>query len=117
MERQAFQVARLIACEAMPYYSAGLFSLQPVAAPGLNTFAVDKYWRLYLDPTRLIGRNSGRRWWPVARCCTRLGICCAAMPTAPRRCASPSTTMRGISPGTPKSMTIWCRLVLFYPTG
>lgn len=62
VERQAFQVARLIACEAMPYYSAGLFSLQPVAAPGLNTFAVDKYWRLYLDPTRLIGPE---QWSPL----------------------------------------------------
>ncbi|WP_084020376.1 vWA domain-containing protein [Mycobacterium avium] len=62
VERQAFQVVRLIACEAMPYYSAGLFSLQPVAAPGLNTFAVDKYWRLYLDPERLIGDD---KWSPL----------------------------------------------------
>ncbi len=54
VEREAFRVARLVAYSQMPYYAAGLFALTPVAAPGLNTFAVDKNWRLYMDPSMLV---------------------------------------------------------------
>ena len=54
IEREAFRVARLVAYNQMPYYAAGLFALMPVAAPGLGTFAVDKSWRLYMDPAMLV---------------------------------------------------------------
>jgi predicted metal-dependent peptidase len=53
-EREAFRVIRLVAYNQMPYYAAGLFALMPVAAPGLGTFAVDKHWRLYMDPAMLV---------------------------------------------------------------
>ena len=53
-EREAFRVARLVAYNQMPYYAAGLFALTPVATPGLGTFAVDKHWRLYMDPAMLL---------------------------------------------------------------
>lgn len=60
VERAAFRVARLVAYHQMPYYAAGLFALMPVAAPGLGTFAVDKHWRLYMDPDMLVGGWSAR---------------------------------------------------------
>lgn len=53
-EMRAFRTARVAAYEAMPYFAAGLFSLVAVAAPGLGTFAVDRWWRLYLDPDMLL---------------------------------------------------------------
>ncbi|OHU47412.1 hypothetical protein BKG82_27795 [Mycobacteroides chelonae] len=59
VEAEAFRVARLAAYEAMPYFAAALFSLVPVAAPGLDTFAVDRWWRLYLDPAVLL-----HQWTP-----------------------------------------------------
>ncbi len=40
---------RALALVIMPYMSAMLFSLRPVQAPGLGTFAVDKHHRLYVD--------------------------------------------------------------------
>jgi predicted metal-dependent peptidase len=55
VEREAFRVARLVAYSQMPYYAAGLFTMIPVAAPGLGTFAVDKHWRCYIDPDLLLG--------------------------------------------------------------
>ncbi|WP_407666184.1 vWA domain-containing protein [Mycolicibacterium alvei] len=60
-ERRAFQVARLVASEQMPYFSSGLFSMIAVAAPGLGTLGVDKHWRLYADPACLIGETA---WTP-----------------------------------------------------
>lgn len=38
-----------------PYLAHALFSSQPVAAVGLGTFAVDRGWRLYVDPATLLG--------------------------------------------------------------
>lgn len=60
-EREAFRVVRLVAFQQMPYYAAGLFSLIPVAIPGYGTWAVDRWWRLYLDPALLVGESA----WPV----------------------------------------------------
>lgn len=57
-EREAFRTARLVAYHQCPYYASGLFSLQPVAAPGLKTFAVDRFWRLYMDPELLVGDDA-----------------------------------------------------------
>ena len=48
----------MAAVEAMPYYARALFALSPVAAPGLKTFAVDKFWRVYVDPA-MLGTDEG----------------------------------------------------------
>ena len=60
-ELRAFRLARLVSAEQMPYFMRALFAAQPVAAPGLGTFAVDAQWRLYLDPALLVGAGA----WPV----------------------------------------------------
>ena len=49
-ERLALAAARLLAVDDAPYLASALFSLTPLAAPGLGTMAVDRYWRLYIDP-------------------------------------------------------------------
>lgn len=61
-EREAFRTARLVAYHTCPYYASALFSLMPVAAPGLKTFAVDRAWRLYIDPELLVGDDA---WSPT----------------------------------------------------
>ncbi len=43
-------VARLWAVQRHPYLTAALFASPVVSAPGLNRVAVDRSWRLYLDP-------------------------------------------------------------------
>lgn len=58
-QRRVFSVARLAAVEATPYFASALFAMIPVAAPGLGTFAVDRFWRVYLDPELLV---EGGRW-------------------------------------------------------
>ncbi len=54
-EHDAFRLGRLVAAEATPYFMHALFAANPVAAPGLGTFAVDGSWRLYMDPALLTG--------------------------------------------------------------
>lgn len=54
-EQWFYQVTRLAAVEMMPYFASALFSLQPLAHPGFGTWAVDRYWRVYLDPDLLTG--------------------------------------------------------------
>ena len=49
-EHEAFSITRLLATERQPYFARALFAAAPVAAPDLGTFAVDRWWRLYLDP-------------------------------------------------------------------
>lgn len=44
---------RLRAVDACPYLATALYRLRPVCAPGLDTFAVDRYWRMYVDPVAL----------------------------------------------------------------
>lgn len=46
MIEEALLGARLL----RPYYARALSALTPVSAPGLGTYAVDPYWRLYYDP-------------------------------------------------------------------
>lgn len=58
-ERAAFRLGRLVAAERCPYFMAGLYAATPVAAEGLGTLAVDRHWRLYLDPALLVGDD---RW-------------------------------------------------------
>jgi len=55
-DAELFAAARLVAARQQPYLAAALFALVPVAQPGLGTFAVDKYWRVYLD------MDAARRW-------------------------------------------------------
>lgn len=52
-EYRHFQLARMAAIEATPYFAHALFAMSPVAAEGLGTFAVDRAWRLYMDPALL----------------------------------------------------------------
>jgi len=52
-EARRLTAARLVAIEHAPYLAHGLFSAASVAAEGLGTFAVDRGWRLYVDPATL----------------------------------------------------------------
>lgn len=52
-ERRMLAAARLVAVESAPYLAHALFSVRPLAAVGLATFAVDRFWRLYADPATL----------------------------------------------------------------
>ncbi len=45
-----FTSSRMLAIALAPYLATGIFRLQPLAAPGLGTIAVDRWWRLYIDP-------------------------------------------------------------------
>jgi predicted metal-dependent peptidase len=54
-EARLLTAARLVAVEHAPYLAHALFSTRPVAAVGLGTFAVDRCWRLYVDPATLVG--------------------------------------------------------------
>jgi predicted metal-dependent peptidase len=53
-EARLLTAARLVALDYAPYLAHALFSTQPVAAEGLGTFAVDRGWRLYIDPAILV---------------------------------------------------------------
>lgn len=50
LDHRRLALARLRLVEQRPYYASALFRLTPVSAPGLGTAAVDRHWRLYLDP-------------------------------------------------------------------
>ncbi|WP_425563398.1 DUF2201 family putative metallopeptidase, partial [Microbacterium panaciterrae] len=52
-ERRALAAARLVAVESAPYFAHAVFTVRPLAAVGLGTFAVDQHWRLYVDPAML----------------------------------------------------------------
>lgn len=41
--------ARLRAARLQPYLASAIFALVPVDTPGLGTFAVDRWWRVYVD--------------------------------------------------------------------
>jgi predicted metal-dependent peptidase len=60
-ERETFAAIRMRACDMAPYLSSSLFRLRPIAAIGLNTFAVDRRWRLYVSPSCF-------EEWGVAAC-------------------------------------------------
>jgi len=52
-EARWLTAARLVAIEHAPYLAHALFATRSVAAESLGTFAVDRHWRLYLDPSTL----------------------------------------------------------------
>ena len=54
-EQRQLVAARLVGVEGAPYLAHALFSVAANAAEGLGTFAVDRGWRLYLDPATLAG--------------------------------------------------------------
>jgi predicted metal-dependent peptidase len=58
-EQRQLVAARLVAVEQAPYLAHAIFSVAANAAEGLGTFAVDRGWRLYLDPVRMTG------WGPL----------------------------------------------------
>jgi predicted metal-dependent peptidase len=60
-EDEFFRVFRYAAVAEAPYLATAIFNLKPVRTAGLATFAVDKRWRLYLDPVRFEG-------WGVEGC-------------------------------------------------
>lgn len=47
------QAARIRLAKERPYLASAAWVLQPVPKPGLETLAVDMYWRLYYDPAVL----------------------------------------------------------------
>ncbi len=52
-EADVLAAARLRAVDCMPYLATLLFEVRIVRAVNLGTFAVDRHWRLYIDPERL----------------------------------------------------------------
>lgn len=52
-EWRRLRLARMNAVEQLPYFASAVFAMVPVAYPGLGTFAVDRHWRLYVDPAML----------------------------------------------------------------
>jgi predicted metal-dependent peptidase len=54
-EARMLTAARLVATEQAPYLAHALFATRVVAADGLETFAVDRGWRMYVDPASLAG--------------------------------------------------------------
>lgn len=47
---QEIQAARLRLVKDRPYLASAAWALQPVSRPGMETLAVDMWWRLYYDP-------------------------------------------------------------------
>jgi predicted metal-dependent peptidase len=50
LDRLKLSAARLWAAGRYPYFATGLFAMVPVAEPGTGTFAIDRSWRVYIDP-------------------------------------------------------------------
>ncbi len=51
LDEQRLAAARLWAAMRFPYLASALFASAVVPAPGLGSIAVDRSWRLYIDPT------------------------------------------------------------------
>ena len=69
-ELDALEAARLSLIGApgygsREYYGIALFKTHPLAAEGLGTWAVDKHWRMYIDPQCLPGGTKG---WTAPDC-------------------------------------------------
>lgn len=59
-----FQSVLLRAAHERPYLALALHAAELVPTPGLGTFAVDKYCRIYVDP-EMVGSKKGQ--WSVAQ--------------------------------------------------
>ncbi|MGZ4692839.1 MAG: vWA domain-containing protein [Acidimicrobiales bacterium] len=63
LDQTRLAAARLRAADTQPFLATALYALSPVADPGRGTFAVDRRWRLYVDPVALdewtIEENAG----------------------------------------------------------
>jgi len=46
---KSFIAARMLAVELAPYLAAAIFRLSPLSVQFLNTVAVDRWWRIYID--------------------------------------------------------------------
>jgi predicted metal-dependent peptidase len=53
--RELVYAGKVAACAARPYFAAGIHAMVPIEKPGIGTMAVDKYWRMYYDPS-LVGK-------------------------------------------------------------
>jgi len=51
LDAQRVAAARLWGAMHFPYLASALFASKVVSAPGLGSIAVDRSWRLYMDPT------------------------------------------------------------------
>ena len=51
LDEQRVAAARLWAAMRFPYLASALFASSVVSAPGLGSIAVDRSWRLYMDPS------------------------------------------------------------------
>lgn len=51
LDTPLLQAARLWVGHHRPYYAAALYRCPIVASEGVNTFAVDKNWRIYVNPS------------------------------------------------------------------
>lgn len=59
LDQQALAAARLWGATRFPYLASALFATAVVPAPRLGSVAVDRSWRLYVDPV-LVGRWSAQ---------------------------------------------------------
>lgn len=59
LDAQRVAAARLWGAMHFPYLASALFASKVVSAPGLGSIAVDRSWRLYMDPT-LVDRWSAQ---------------------------------------------------------
>lgn len=50
LDQAKLAASRLWACNRWPYLARAILALTPIAAPGLNRYAIDEAWRVYLDP-------------------------------------------------------------------
>ncbi len=48
-DAELLAAARLRAARLQPYLATAVFAMVPVPTPGLGTFAVDRFWRVYVD--------------------------------------------------------------------
>jgi hypothetical protein len=71
---------RALALQQLPYQASMLLSLRVLDAPGLGTFAVDPFHRLYIDLEAVTpkGRAGARR-----PSCTSADTCSATTPGEP----------------------------------
>lgn len=71
-QKEHVQAWTAIALQYMPYFASMLFSMRFVDAPGLGTFAVDKYHRLYIDFAAVVGEGPDKGGQSLLHECSHL---------------------------------------------